>query len=100
MQIVWGAPRSGLHNLPLFLGENNGIFSVPGSDCTIFENISGADYTEELIKGHFDMGHIGTPPVMAALERTDEYSILGTGLCNYPPFYLIAEPIFISAVNV
>lgn len=92
MQIVWGTPRPGLHNLPLFLGKSNGIFSVPGSDCTIFENISGADYSVELVKGRFDMGHIGTPPGMAALERTNEYGILGTGVCNYPPFYLIAKP--------
>lgn len=92
MQIVFGTPRPGLHNMPLFLGKSKGIFSVPGSDCTIFENISGADYTVELVKGRFDMGHIGTPPGMAALERTNEYRVIGTGVCNYPPFYLIANP--------
>jgi NitT/TauT family transport system substrate-binding protein len=100
MKIVWGTPRPGLHNMPLFLGQSKGIFTVPGTDCTIYENISGADYTIELVKGRFDMGHVGTPPGMAALERSNEYNVIGTGVCNYPPFYLIAKPSITSVKDL
>ena len=74
----------------VFLGKAKGIFQVPGTDLTIFENLSGADFTEELIKGSFDMGTCGTPPLMAALEKTNEYAVIGTSNSNFPPFYLIA----------
>ncbi len=74
----------------VFLGQTKGIFHVPGSELTLFENLTGADYTEELVKGTFDMGTCGTPPLMAALERTDAYAVVGTSNSNFPPFYLIA----------
>lgn len=74
----------------VFLGQAKGIFHVPGSELTLFENLTGADYTEELVKGTFDMGTCGTPPLMAALERTDAYAVVGTSNSNFPPFYLIA----------
>jgi len=74
----------------VFLGRAKGIFHVPGSELTLFENLTGADYTEELVKGTFDMGTCGTPPLMVALERTDAYAVVGTSNSNFPPFYLIA----------
>ncbi len=81
----------------VFLGKAKGIFIVPGTELTLFENLTGADYTEELVKGTFDMGTCGTPPLMAALERTDAYAVVGTSNSNFPPFYLIAPDSIQSA---
>jgi ABC-type nitrate/sulfonate/bicarbonate transport system substrate-binding protein len=81
----------------VFLGKAKGIFNVPGTELTLFENLTGADYTEELVKGTFDMGTCGTPPLMAALERTDAYAVVGTSNSNFPPFYLIAPDSIQSA---
>jgi len=90
MKIIWGCSPKGVYNMGVFLGKAKGIFKVPGSELTLFENLTGADYTEELVKGTFDMGTCGTPPLMAALERTSEYAVIGTSNSNFPPFYLIA----------
>lgn len=90
MKIKWGLSPRGLFNMGVYLGKAKGIFEVPGTECTLFENLTGADYTEELIKGSFDMGTCGTPPLLAALEKTEEYAVIGTAVCNCPPFYLIA----------
>jgi ABC-type nitrate/sulfonate/bicarbonate transport system substrate-binding protein len=90
MKFIWGCSPKGVYNMGVFLGKAKGIFQVPGTDLTIFENLSGADFTEELIKGSFDMGTCGTPPLMAAFEKTNEYAVIGTSNSNFPPFYLIA----------
>ena len=74
-----------------YLGQAKGIFRVPNAKCTLFENITGADYTSELVKGSFDMGVCGTPALLPAFKRTQEYSVIGTEICNYPPFYLMAD---------
>ena len=89
-RLVWGLPPRGLYNLCIFLGQAKNIFSLHGIELSIVENLTGADYTQELIKGTFDIGTCGTPPLMAALEKTTEYGVIGTGICNYPPFYLMA----------
>ncbi len=90
MKLIWGCSPRGVYNMGVFLGQAKGIFHVAGSALTLFENLTGADYTEELVKGTFDMGTCGTPPLMAALERTDAYAVVGTSNSNFPPFYLIA----------
>jgi len=89
MKFIWGCSPRGLYNMGVFLGKAKGIFNVAGTELTIFENLTGADYTKELIAGRFDMGTCGTPPLMAALERTDEYAVIGTANSNSPPFYLM-----------
>lgn len=88
--IRWGNPPTGLHNAPIYLGLQTGTFSVPGVQIEARDNLTGADYTEELVAGAYDMGHIGTPPLFAALARTHEYVVVGQGLVRYPPFYLMA----------
>jgi len=88
----WGSPPTGIHNAPIYLGLDRGIFGVPGVAVEARDNISGADYTEELVAGAFDMGHIGTPPLFAALARTDDYAVVGLGMMKFPPFYLVTPP--------
>lgn len=88
--IRWGNPPTGLHNTPIYLGLQTGTFSVPGVQIETRDNLTGADYTEALAAGVYDMGHIGAPPLFAALARTREYVVVGQGLVRYPPFYLIA----------
>ena len=92
MKIIWGLSPRGLYNMGVFLGIAKSIFHVPGVETTIFENLTGADYTEELVRGRFDLGTCGTPPLFAALERTRSYGVIGTSNSNFPPFYLIASP--------
>jgi len=90
MKFIWGCSPRGVYNMGVFLGKVKGIFDIPGTELTLFENLTGADYTAELIQGKFDMGTCGTPPLMAAFERTDAYAVIGTANSNFPPFYLIA----------
>lgn len=87
--MLWGNPPTGLHNTPIYLGVRTGTFSVAGMRLEARDNLTGADYTEALVGGAYDMGHIGTPPLFAALARTREYVVVGQGLVRYPPFYLM-----------
>jgi ABC-type nitrate/sulfonate/bicarbonate transport system substrate-binding protein len=86
----WGNPPSGIHNAPMYLGCKTGTFTLPGVQIETRDNLTGADYTQELLAGGYDMGHIGTPPLFAALTRSQEYTIIGQGLVKYPPFYVMA----------
>jgi len=88
--IRWGNPPTGIHNTPIYLGLKTGAFAIPGVHIEARDNLSGADYTEALVAGAHDMGHIGTPPLFAALARTQEDVVVGSGLVRYPPFYLMA----------
>jgi ABC-type nitrate/sulfonate/bicarbonate transport system substrate-binding protein len=69
-----------------------GVFGAPGVTVEVSDNITGADYTENLVAGKYDMGHIGTPPLFAALARTDEYVIVGQAVMRQACFYVIAPP--------
>lgn len=89
--LYWGNPPPGLHNTPIYLGQDAGTFEVPEVRIKSRDNLTGADYTESLVAGLYDMGHIGTPPLFAALSRTDDYVIVGHGLVRYPPFYLMVS---------
>lgn len=88
----WGNPPTGIHNVPIYVGMSAGIFAAPGVTITANDNITGADYTEEVVAGRLDMGHMGTPPLFAALNRTREIAIVGQGLVRYPPFYVLTAP--------
>lgn len=90
--IRWGNPPTGIHNVPIYVGMSEGIFAVPGVTIMASDNITGADYTEEVVAGQFDMGHMGTPPLFSALNRTSEIAIVGQGLVRYPPFYVLTAP--------
>jgi hypothetical protein len=96
--IRWGNPPTGVHNTPIYLSLQTGTFKVPGVQIEARDNLTGADYTEALVAGTYDMGHIGTPPLFAALVRTQKYQIVGLGLVQYPPFYLMA-PASVSSVR-
>lgn len=90
--IRWGNPPSGVYNTPVYLALQRGAFGTPAMRVEARDNVTGADYTEELVAGRFDMGHMGTPPLFAALTRTRAYTIVGQGIVRYPCFYLIAPP--------
>jgi ABC-type nitrate/sulfonate/bicarbonate transport system substrate-binding protein len=92
MRILWGCSPRGLYNFGVRIGQARGILTYPGTTCELFENLTGADYTELLVKGRFDLGTCGTPPLFAALERTSEYAVVASANNLYPPFYLIAHP--------
>lgn len=91
-QLRWGNPPSGIYSSPIYLGLQTGSFSCPDIEIYSKDNLTGADYTEALVEGSYDMGHMGTPPLFAALQRTDEYVIVGQGVLKYPAFYLVAHP--------
>lgn len=88
----WGNPPAGVHNTPIYLGLERGTFGPSGAAVEIRDNLTGADYTEALVAGEFDMGHAGTPVLFAALARTDAYTIVGQALVRTPSFYLVAPP--------
>ena len=88
--LQWGNSPIGVYSSPIFLGLKRGAFGPPGLRVEVTNNLTGADYTENLVLGRFDMGHMGTPPLFAALARTDEYVIVGqavmrTACCACPP---------------
>ena len=87
MRILWGCSPRGLYNYGVRIGQARGILTYPGTTCELFENLTGADYTELLVEGRFDLGTCGTPPLFAALERTDEYAVVASANNLYPPFY-------------
>lgn len=88
----WGNPPTGIYNTPVYLGLKRGTFGTWGGRVEARDNRTGADYTEALVAGEFDMGHMGTPPLFAALLRTEEYAIVGQGVVRHPCFYVVAPP--------
>ena len=88
----WGNPPTGIFNAPVYLGLARGTLGTWGGRVEARDNRTGADYTDALVAGEFDMGHMGTPPLFAALLRTDEYAIVGQGVVRYPCFYVLAPP--------
>ncbi len=90
--LLWGNPPAGIYNAPVYLGFQKGIFGAAGARIEVRDNLTGADYTRALVAGAYDLGHIGTPPLFAALSQTRQYVLVGIGLVRYPPFYLLVPP--------
>lgn len=88
----WGNSPIGVYTAPVSLAIQRGVFGPPHLRVEVTDNITGADYTENLVAGRYDMGHIGTPPLFAALARTDEYVIVGQAVNREACFYVIAPP--------
>jgi len=86
----WGNPPTGTYNAPVYLGLQRQMFGPPELRITARDNVNGADYTQALMDGEFDMGHIGTPPLFAAFAQTDDYVIVGQGVVRYPCFWVVA----------
>ncbi|MDP3766996.1 MAG: hypothetical protein Q8S13_03195 [Dehalococcoidia bacterium] len=82
--VRWGNPPTGVYNTPIYLGRERGRFGARVA-VDVRDNRTGADYTEALVAGEFDMGHMGTPPLFAALARTDAYVVVGQGLSGSRP---------------
>jgi ABC-type nitrate/sulfonate/bicarbonate transport system substrate-binding protein len=87
-----GLSPVGVYSAPVYLALARGTFGPPGLVVEVSDNVTGADYTENLVAGKYDMGHIGTPPLLAALARTDEYVIVGHAVMRQACFYVIALP--------
>jgi len=86
----WGNPPTGTYSAPVYLGLQRQMFGPPELHVTARDNVNGAEYTQALLAGEFDMGHVGTPPLFAALAQTDEYVIVGQGVVRYPCFWVVA----------
>ena len=91
-KLHWGLSPIGVYAAPIYLALKRGVFGAPGVTVEASDNITGADYTENLVASKYDMGHIGTPPLFAALARTDEYVIVGQAVMRQACFYVIAPP--------
>ena len=85
-----GNPPTGTNNAPVYLGLQRQMFGPPELHITARDNVNGAEYTQALMDGEFDMGHIGTPPLFAAFAQTDDYVIVGQGVVRYPCFWVVA----------
>ena len=88
----WGNPPNGTYSAPIHLGLKRGAFGPPDLRVVARDNVNGAKYTQALLAGEFDMGHMGTPPLFAALAQTDDYVIVGQGVVRYPCFWVVAAP--------
>jgi len=97
LTLHWGNPPTGTYNAPIHLGLQRGAFGSPDLLIETRDNRNGAEYTQALLSGQFDMGHIGTPPLFAALAETDAYVIVGQGVVRYPCFWVVAPPEISSA---
>ena len=88
----WGNSPIGTYAAPIFLALARGAFGPPGLRVEVTNNLTGADYTENVVAGRYDMGHMGSPPLFAALARTDAYAVVGQAVMPTACFYLIAPP--------
>ena len=86
----WGNPPTGTYSAPVYLGLQRQMFGPSDLQVTVRDNVNGAEYTQALLAGEFDMGHMGTPPLFAALAQTDAYVIVGQGVVRYPCFWVVA----------
>ena len=89
--IDWGLNPRGIFNLPLEYAAARGAFGE-GLKLEFHNHVTGAHYGARLKGGTFDIGQIGTPVYFPAVAAGDDYEIVTVGVCNYPPFYLVAEP--------
>lgn len=89
--IDWGLNPRGIFNLPLEYAVSRGVFGK-GVELKLHGHITGAHYGASLKARAYDIGQVGTPVYFPAAAAGDEYEIATVGICNYPPFYLVAEP--------
>ncbi len=89
--IEWGLNPRGIFNLPLEYASARGVFGQ-GLKIAFHNHRTGAEYGIRLKACAFDIGQIGTPVYFPAVEGRGDYEIVTVGICNYPPFYLVAEP--------
>jgi len=90
--INWGSPPVGLFNFPLDLWIEQGRFADIGLQLQPHTHLTGQEYGKNIQAGRYDMGHIGTPVFLPAAEGSDEYAVVSMGLCDYAPFYFVADP--------
>lgn len=89
MILKWANPPTSVLNAPVYLARANGMLTLPDVEIMPTDTTSGSQHTRALLNGEFDMGHIGAPPLMAALSRTREYALVGTGLLRHPPHSML-----------
>ena len=89
--IDWGINPRGIFNLPLEYAIARGVFGRD-LEIVVHDHPTGADYGARLEAGAYDMGQVGTPVYLPAAAAGENYEIVSVGVCNYPPFYLVAEP--------
>lgn len=89
--INWGLNPRSIFNLPLEYAAARGVFGK-GLALEFHNHLTGAHYGARLKAGAFDIGQIGTPVYFPAVAAGDDYEIVTVGICNYPPFYLVADP--------
>ncbi|MBL4622220.1 MAG: ABC transporter substrate-binding protein [Immundisolibacteraceae bacterium] len=90
--INWGSPPVGLFNFPLDLWTEQGQFADRGIDLNTHTHLTGQEYGNNIRQGVYDMGHIGTPVFLPAAVGSDEYAVISIGVCDYAPFYFVADP--------
>ena len=89
---LWGDPPLGIYSLPLLLAQRERRLTVSGRTMRIEANVTGRDYTEALLKGRFELGHIGTPPFLNAIAGGAPYRVIAQGAYRVPPFFLVVSP--------
>ena len=92
MILNWGNPPTGVQNAPVYLARAHGMPTLPGIDIVATDTANGARHARALLHGKFDMGHMGAPSLMAALSRTPDYALVGTGLLRHPPHSMLVPP--------
>jgi ABC-type nitrate/sulfonate/bicarbonate transport system substrate-binding protein len=76
-------------NAPVYLAHANDTMTVGEATILATDTAHGNQHTRALLDGDYDMGHIGAPPLMAALSRTRDYALVGTGLLRHPPHSML-----------
>ncbi len=89
MTLKWGNPPTGVLNAPVYLARAEGMLTLPEADIAATDTASGGQHARALLDARYDMGHIGAPPLMAALSRTRNYVLVGTGLLRHPPHSML-----------
>lgn len=89
LTLNWGNPPTSVLNAPVYLAQANGKLTVSDAEIIPNDTPNGDRHTRALLAGQYDMGHIGAPPLMAALSRTRNYMLVGTGLLRYPPHSML-----------
>lgn len=87
--LKWANPPTGVLNAPVYLAQTDGAIRLADADIVVTDTANGSQHTQALVQGRYDMGHIGAPPLMAALSRTREYALVGTGLHRHPPHSML-----------
>lgn len=90
--IRWGSPPVGLFNFPLDLWRDEGRFARAGIELDATSHLTGEEYGARIRAGAYDMGHIGTPVFLPAVQGAREYAVISVGICDFAPFYLVAAP--------